>query len=243
MMNTDTSVVQERIGQLSHQFKLPTVAAKTTSRFTEAGHGDTLLQHLEQGWQGVASGASSGCFGNPGCLWARRGRPSSTTGYPGAAPATGPFGPGQFRGARRQRPGRRTARHRQDPRPVRRGPLGRWSRAGRCSWPRPSGRCRICSPPIGTWSCRDNRASSITTTCCCSMTLGTCRRGPRSPRRSSRSSPNATSAAAWASPRSWSSPSGSTYLPLLWPRRLPRPGDVSPGHPGDRRPQLPHQCR
>ena len=51
MMNTDTSVVQERIGQLCHQFKLPTVAAETASRFTEAGHGDalpTLLEVLEQ---------------------------------------------------------------------------------------------------------------------------------------------------------------------------------------------------
>ena len=51
MMNTDTSVVQERIGQLCGQFKLPTVAAETTLRFTEAGHGDalpTLLEGLEQ---------------------------------------------------------------------------------------------------------------------------------------------------------------------------------------------------
>ena len=51
MINTDTSVVQERIGQLCHQFKLPTVVAETTSRFTEAGHGDalpTLLEVLEQ---------------------------------------------------------------------------------------------------------------------------------------------------------------------------------------------------
>ncbi len=51
MTNTDTRVVQERIGQLCHQFKLPTVAAETASRFTEAGHGDalpTLLEVLEQ---------------------------------------------------------------------------------------------------------------------------------------------------------------------------------------------------
>ena len=51
MMNTDTRVVQERIGQLCHQFKLPMVAAETISRFTEAGHGDalpTLLEVLEQ---------------------------------------------------------------------------------------------------------------------------------------------------------------------------------------------------
>ena len=36
--------------------------------------------------------------------------------------ATGPAGPGQLRRARHQRPGLRTARHRQDPRPLRPGP-------------------------------------------------------------------------------------------------------------------------
>ena len=47
----DTSIIQERIGQLCYQFKLPTVAAEATPRFTEAGHGDalpTLLEVLEQ---------------------------------------------------------------------------------------------------------------------------------------------------------------------------------------------------
>ena len=51
MMNTDTRVVQERISQLCHQFKLPTVGAQSVDRFTASGHGDalpTLLEVLEQ---------------------------------------------------------------------------------------------------------------------------------------------------------------------------------------------------
>ena len=47
MMDTDTSVMQERIGQLCGQFKLPTVAAETVARFTAAGHGDALPTFLE----------------------------------------------------------------------------------------------------------------------------------------------------------------------------------------------------
>ena len=140
MMNTDTSVVQERIGQLCHQFKLPTVAAETTSRFTEAGHGDalpTLLEVLEQEaedrrqrriirllresrlplgktWETpVFTGAGS----------------SSTTGCPWrCCQQLDHLAQGSFRGARRQRPGLRTARHRQDPRPVRPGPPAGGSR-------------------------------------------------------------------------------------------------------------------
>ena len=36
MMDTDTSVMQERIGQLCHQFKLPTMGAQSVARFTAA---------------------------------------------------------------------------------------------------------------------------------------------------------------------------------------------------------------
>ena len=46
MMDTDTSVIQERIGELCGQFKLPTVAAETVARFTAAGHGDALPTFL-----------------------------------------------------------------------------------------------------------------------------------------------------------------------------------------------------
>ena len=48
---TDTSIIQERIGELCGQFKLPTVGAQSVARFTAAGHGDALpifLEVLEQ---------------------------------------------------------------------------------------------------------------------------------------------------------------------------------------------------
>ena len=44
---TDTSMVPERIGDLCHQFKLPTVGAEAAPRFTAAGHGDALPTFLE----------------------------------------------------------------------------------------------------------------------------------------------------------------------------------------------------
>ena len=48
---TDTVAIQERIGELCHQFRLPTMGAQSVYRFTAAGHGDaleTLLEVLEQ---------------------------------------------------------------------------------------------------------------------------------------------------------------------------------------------------
>ena len=44
---TDTSVMQERIGQLCYQFKLPTMGNQSVARFTAAGHGDALPTFLE----------------------------------------------------------------------------------------------------------------------------------------------------------------------------------------------------
>ena len=44
---TDTVIMQERIGQLCGQFKLPTVGAQSVARFTAAGHGDALPTFLE----------------------------------------------------------------------------------------------------------------------------------------------------------------------------------------------------
>ena len=43
----DTSAIQERIGQLCYQFKLPTMGAQSVARFTAAGHGDALSTFLE----------------------------------------------------------------------------------------------------------------------------------------------------------------------------------------------------
>ena len=40
MTVVDTSVMQDRIGQLCGQFKLPTMGAQSVARFTAAGHGD-----------------------------------------------------------------------------------------------------------------------------------------------------------------------------------------------------------
>ena len=47
MTVVDTSVMQERIGELCGQFKLPTVGAQSVARFTAAGHGDALATFLE----------------------------------------------------------------------------------------------------------------------------------------------------------------------------------------------------
>ena len=44
---TGVVVMQERIGELCHQFKLPTMGARSVSRFTTAGHGDALPTFLE----------------------------------------------------------------------------------------------------------------------------------------------------------------------------------------------------
>ena len=47
----EANAIQVRIGELCHQFRLPTMGAQSASRFTAAGHGDaleTLLEVLEQ---------------------------------------------------------------------------------------------------------------------------------------------------------------------------------------------------
>ena len=47
----EANAIEVRIGELCHQFRLPTMEAQSVSRFTAAGHGDaleTLLEVLEQ---------------------------------------------------------------------------------------------------------------------------------------------------------------------------------------------------
>ena len=46
----EANAIQVRIGELCHQFRLPTMGAQSVSRFTAAGHGDALalLEVLEQ---------------------------------------------------------------------------------------------------------------------------------------------------------------------------------------------------
>ena len=47
MRNTDASVIQERIGELCHQFKVSGMDTQSVARFTEAGYGDALSTFLE----------------------------------------------------------------------------------------------------------------------------------------------------------------------------------------------------
>ena len=79
---TDTSVIQERIGQLCGQFKLPTVGAQSVARFTAAGHGNALpifLEVLEQEAEDRRHRRINRLRRSPGCLPARPGRPSNMT--------------------------------------------------------------------------------------------------------------------------------------------------------------------
>ena len=43
----DANAIQVRIGELCHQFRLPTMGAQSVARFTTAGHGDALSTFLE----------------------------------------------------------------------------------------------------------------------------------------------------------------------------------------------------
>ena len=44
---TDTVAINDRIGELCRQFRLPTMGAQSVSRFTDAGHGEALSTFLE----------------------------------------------------------------------------------------------------------------------------------------------------------------------------------------------------
>ena len=44
---TDTVAINDRIGELCRQFRLPTMGAQSVARFTAAGHGDALSTFLE----------------------------------------------------------------------------------------------------------------------------------------------------------------------------------------------------
>ena len=99
---TDTSIMQERISDLCYQFKLPTVGAETTPRFTAAGHGaalPTFLEVLEQEAEDRKSASHrpaaqdiQAALGQD--LGDLRARPDAL----GTQAADGPTGPGQFRG-------------------------------------------------------------------------------------------------------------------------------------------------
>ena len=202
MMDTDTRVMQERIGQLCREFKMPTMGTQSVARFTGAGHGDalsTFLEVLEQEAEDrrhrrinrlrqasrLPSGKTWETFEHHRMPLALRQQ-------------LGPFGPGQFRGTRRQRAGLQSPRHRQDPRAL-------------CPGPPPSGSrplrpLRTGLPPGAGPAGRQARFRPAPTT----AQAGQLRLPPpgrpglpaprptKSPRSSSPSSPNATSDGRWA---------------------------------------------
>ena len=122
---TDTVAIQDRIGELCHQFRLPTMGAQSVARFTAAGHGhalETLLEVLEQEAedrrQRRISRLRTASRLPAGKTW----ETFEHDRVPLALRQQLDDWPAELRGPGRQRAGLRAARHRQDPRPVRRGP-------------------------------------------------------------------------------------------------------------------------
>ena len=156
----EANAIRVRIGELCHQFRLPTMGAQSVSRFTAAGHGDaleTLLEVLEQeaedrrqrriGRLRTASRLPAGktweTFEHDRVPLALRQQ-------------LGELASGSLRRPRRQRAGLRTARHRQDPCPVRLGPpAGGIGTLGALRPGLPAG-AGPALPPSGTWRYRDN---------------------------------------------------------------------------------------
>ena len=107
--------MQERIGELCHRFKLPTMGARSVSHFTAPDHDDALATFLdvpeeeaEDRRQRRISSLRKESMLPSGKIWEHL-RPAM-----GTAGASEAAGPGQLRGAGRQRAGLRTSRHRQE---------------------------------------------------------------------------------------------------------------------------------
>ena len=190
--------MQDRIGQLCGQFKLPTMGAQSVARFTAAGHGDALATFLEV----LEQEAEDRRHRRINRLRRESRLPSGKTwetfehdpSPPGAAAATGPTGPGQLRGARHQRAGLRAARHRQDPRPGAPWATAWWKPATPSSSLRPTVWYRNCSPPSAIWTCPASCASWTTSTFLLLDDLGYLPQGAEESEVLFTSSPNATSA-------------------------------------------------
>ena len=125
-MTTDTyapSAVGERIRELCREFKLPTLAAETVGRFSDAGHADalpTLVEVLEQEAEDrrirradrLRRASKLPAGQDVGYLRARQGARE-------AQAAARETCRGRLRGARSERASVRYARHWQDSRDVR----------------------------------------------------------------------------------------------------------------------------
>ena len=222
---TDTSVMQDRIGQLCGQFKLPTMGAQSVARFTAAGHGDalaTFLEVLEQEADDrrhrrinrlrresrLPSGKTWETFEHDRVPLALRQQLDQLA--QGSFVERGinvlAFGlPGT---------GKTHARCALGHRLVEAGHSVLFAPAYRLVQELLAAKRDLDLPR--QLRKLDNFDS------CSSTTWATCPRAPRNRRSSSPSSPNATSAGRWASRQTWSSQSGSASSPTPWPppRRL-----------------------
>ena len=235
----DANDIQVRIGELCHQFRLPTMGAQSVSRFTDAGHGDaleTLLEVLEQEAEDRRQ--------------RRIGRLRTASRLP-AGKTWETFEHDRVPLALRQQLGELS-----DGSFVDRGVNvlafglpGTGKTHALCAVGHrlvESGRSVLFAPAYRL--VQDLLAAKRdlalprqlrkldTTTSCCWTTWGTCPKGPKSPRCSSRSSPNATN----AGPGHHVQPG---LLPVGAHLRQPnghggghRPGGPPLGHPGIRRP-------
>ena len=217
---TDTSVMQDRIGQLCGQFKLPTMGAQSVARFTAAGHGGalaTFLEVLEQEAEDrrhrrinrlrresrLPSGKTWETFEHDRVPLALRQQLDQL--------AQGSFVERGINVLAFGLPGAGKTHALGAP-----WATAWWRPVITSSSPQPTAWCRNSSPPSATWTCPAGCASWTTSTSCSSTTWATCPRAPRNRRSSSPSSPNATSADRWASRQTWSSRSGSASSPTPW---------------------------
>ena len=181
----DANAIRVRIGELCHQFRLPTMGAQSVARFTAAGRGDalsTFLEVLEQEAEdrrqrriGRLRTASRLPAGKTWETFEHERMPLSLQQQLGeladgnfvdrgvnvlafGLPGTGKTHALCAVGHRLVESGRSVLS------------------------PQPTGWCRTCWPPSPTWPCRGNYASSTTTTSWCWTTWATCPRVLKSPR-------------------------------------------------------------
>ena len=202
----DANAIQVRTGELCHQFRLPTLGAQSVARFTAAGQGDalsTFLEVLEQEAEdrrqrriGRLRMASRLPAGKTWETFEHERMPLSLQ------QQLGELADGNFvdRGVNvlafgLPGTGKTHALCAVGHRLVESGRSVLFAPAYRLVQSLPRRKPGTSSPPSATWPCRDNYASSITTTSCCWTTWATCPRVLRSRRCYSRSSPNATKGA------------------------------------------------
>ena len=202
MMDTDTSVMQERIGLLCREFKLPIMGTQSVARFTEAGHGDalsTFLEGLEQEAEDrrhrrinrlrqasrLPAGKTWETFEHDRMPLAMRQQMDQLAqgGFVDHGVNVLAFGlPGT---------GKTHALCALGHRPVEDGYSVLFTPAYRLARSLPLRKQGNSSPPSATWTCPAGCASWTTSTSCSRTTWATCPKVTGSPRSSSLSSPNA----------------------------------------------------